>query len=90
MTDKRWVRTLSGAKLEALIGQSPMSALAEKEIARLYEEGSKWATEELCLALLKLDANSAVAKDYMKRLHPEDEKEKQKGAGKGEDEAKKQ
>ena len=34
MTDKRWVRTLSGAKLEALIGQSPMGALAEKEIAR--------------------------------------------------------
>ena len=34
MTDKRWLRTLSGAKLAVLIGQSPMSALAEVEIAR--------------------------------------------------------
>ena len=34
MTDKRWLRTLSGAKLEALIGRSPTDALAEVEIAR--------------------------------------------------------
>ena len=34
MTDKRWLRTLSGAKLAALVGQSPMGALAEVEIAR--------------------------------------------------------
>ena len=34
MTDKRGLRTLSGAKLVALIGQSPMGALVEKEIAR--------------------------------------------------------
>jgi len=34
MTDKRLMRTLSGEKLEALIGSSPLSALAEAEIAR--------------------------------------------------------
>ena len=34
MTDKRWVRTLSGAKLAALVGQTALGALAAKEIAR--------------------------------------------------------
>ena len=34
MTDKRWMRMLSGAKLAALVGQSPRGALAEIEIER--------------------------------------------------------
>ena len=34
MTDKRWMRMLSGAKLAALVGQSPMGSLAEMEIER--------------------------------------------------------
>ena len=44
MTDKRWLRTLSGAKLEALIGQSPMGALAEVEIARREKRRARKAT----------------------------------------------
>ena len=47
MTDKRWVRTLSGSKLEALIGQSPMGALAEVEIARREK---RWARKVTRLA----------------------------------------
>ena len=34
MTDKRLVRTLSGEKLEALVGRSPLGELAEAEIKR--------------------------------------------------------
>ena len=44
MTDKRWLRTLSGAKLVALIGQSPMGALAEVENARREKRRARKAT----------------------------------------------
>ena len=44
MTDKRWLRTLSGAKLEALSGQSPMGALAEVEIVRRKKRRARKAT----------------------------------------------
>ena len=53
---------------------------AEHEIERLFNEGSKWASEELCMSLLKLDSKSPVATEFMKKLHPEEEKEKQKAA----------
>ena len=44
MTDKRWLRTLSGAKLKAQIGQSPMGALAEVEIARRKKRRARKTT----------------------------------------------
>ena len=34
MTDRKFVRTLSGEKLEALVGQSRLSELAKAEIKR--------------------------------------------------------
>ena len=43
MTDKRLMRTLSGEKLEALIGSSPLSALAEAEIKRRAQKRTRKA-----------------------------------------------
>ena len=41
MTDKRLVRTLSGEKLEALVGRSPLGELAEAEIKRREKKRMK-------------------------------------------------
>ena len=43
MTGKRWMRTLGGANLEMLAGQSPLGELAEAEIARIARKRERKA-----------------------------------------------
>ncbi|MBQ3288371.1 MAG: hypothetical protein IJH50_03060 [Kiritimatiellae bacterium] len=43
MTDKRLMRTLSGVKLEMLVGRGPVGELAEAEIARREKRRTKKA-----------------------------------------------
>ena len=43
MTDKKWIRTLSEAKLAAMVGQSPMGALVEAEIKRRAQKRTRKA-----------------------------------------------
>ena len=50
MTDKRWMRTLSGAKLESLVGNMKYGNLAEAEIER---RARKRARRQQRLALAK-------------------------------------